>query len=223
MRSSNGTTNDTSVAANAFRAAEKRFRRCKDSCDKSVLSDVIDFHFPEANSFANRELLQPVKVNEGAPTWLSDARVYSLRGVDGFRFICSPLSPAVQLSWARQALQSWAEPPHETNLSSGTGRETQAENAGLWAAHLRDARKSSLSRLSWSTLGYHYQWTPRCYDQDKRSRIPSELAQLAADLASVGGWRLRAEAAIVNYYNVSSTMGGHRDDAEPYQEVDPCD
>ena len=52
---------------------------------------------------------------------------------------------------------------------------------------------------------------------DKRSPMPSELGELCDDLACACGWRVRAEAAIVNVYGVRSTMGGHLDDAEPCQ------
>ena len=205
----------------AFKAAEKRFKHCKDdgsgTLDSRCTEDLIDFHSPEANTPENRRLLEQVAVDESAPAWLRDARIYALRGVDGFRFICSPFTPTAQLGWARQALQSWVEPPSVTNLSESSDTQ-QVGHTGLWAAHQQSGSGSPLSRVSWATLGYHYQWTPRSYDPGKHSHFPPELARLAADLALASGGRLRAEAAIVNYYKSNATMGGHRDDAEPFQE-----
>ena len=219
---------------NAFRAAEKRFRRCgtADPSAVSTLADAIDFARPETNTPANLALLETVAVDADAPAWLRDARVYALRGVDGFRFICSPFSAAAQLEWARTALRSWAEPPDGvTNLDPpGAGAPARAREEALWDAHRRGgssssggvaAAKSQLSKLAWVTLGYHYQWTERRYEPTKRSRFPPQLARLADELASAAGWRLRAEAAIVNYYHAGSTMGGHRDDAEPFQGAPP--
>jgi alkylated DNA repair protein alkB family protein 1 len=41
-----------------------------------------------------------------------------------------------------------------------------------------------LSKLSWTTLGYHYNWTERMYDHTKRqSGFPPKLAKLSSELA----------------------------------------
>ena len=209
---------ETSTAAaeptsNPFRDAEKRFRRAEED---TLRREVIDFGELDRNTATNRGLVRECAPVATAPTWLRSARVFELCGVEGFRFICNPFSPREQLMWAHRALRSWPEPPNVTNLSDLHGGA--AACAGAWERHLREPRRSTLSKLSWATLGYHYQWTPRCYDPAKRAPFPPDLAALAADLAAAAGWRgLRAEAAIVNYYSAKSTMGGHRDDAEPYE------
>lgn len=46
--------------------------------------------------------------------------------------------------------------------------------------------------------------------------FPAPLASLVSSLAAAVGSSTRAEAAIVNYYAMDSTLGGHLDDAEYY-------
>ncbi|KAL1503069.1 hypothetical protein AB1Y20_011135 [Prymnesium parvum] len=207
-------------APTAFRVSEKRFRRGGEA--DATPGSAIDFSHVEASSPQYKELVEPVVLESEPPTWLRHARVYSIRGVHGFRFICHALSSTEQLHWARAALQTWPESPGVTNLSPNGNLQSAADTAvSVWEEHKRGsgAQKTRLSKLAWATLGYHYQWSERRYDHSKRSEFPSDLAQLASDLATVAGYSLQAEAAIVNYYHPGSTMGGHRDDAEPFQKA----
>jgi alkylated DNA repair protein alkB family protein 1 len=177
----------------AYRAAEKRWRQC--SATDAALIDV--------ERAGEDDRIFRVPVPDGAPAWLQGAQVFGVRGADGFRFVRCPFSAAEELRWSRAALCEWAEPPNESNLHARHGPV-----AGLFESHLRrDSRPSLLDSLSWVTLGYHYQWTSRQYEARRRSAFPPELSALAADQARVAGFRLRAEAAIVNYYGVKSTMG----------------
>lgn len=149
-----------------------------------------------------------------APAWLVNADIYSVRGADGFRCIRGALSPSQQLELAERALCEWAEPPNDSNLAL---HHPADERRGLWARRTREDRDSLLPRLSWVTLGYHYQWTERTYDPGRRSPFPPSLAALASDIAAACGDPMVGEAAIVNFYGPRSTMGGHQDDAEPHQ------
>ena len=81
----------------------------------------------------------------------------------------------------------------------------------------------SFKKLSWATMGYHYDWTDRSYNKDLKSEMPSlvgDLAQMFAltslsitDNTCSDIW-FDPSASIVNYYGVKSNMGGHRDDLE---------
>ncbi len=77
------------------------------------------------------------------------------------------------------------------------------------------------SKLSWATMGYHYDWTERSYDPENLSRMPDLVASVSTlfATATIGGsttscTKFTPSASICNYYTTKSTMGGHRDDLE---------
>lgn len=208
------------AVANAFRAAEKAYKRDGKQPNRGLTPaqecKLIDF-----DQASGDERVEVMPVAHGAPDWLRAARIYSVRGVDGFRFVRCPFDTDAQLQLVRSALCEWIEPPSANNLATahGVSNAAAADASQLWARHVDAPTDSLLSRLTWATVGYQYQWTPRTYDPACRSPFPAALATLAAELAAACGWRLRPEAAILNLYHAASTMGGHRDDAEPCQEV----
>eukprot|EP00128_Syssomonas_multiformis_P016081 Colp12_sorted_trinity150504_noHs@13399 len=72
-----------------------------------------------------------------------------------------------------------------------------------------------LERLRWITLGYHYDWTNKVYRDEDWSPFPTELASLSSHYAKAVGYRgFVAEAAIVNYYHLDSTLSAHTDHSE---------
>jgi len=71
-----------------------------------------------------------------------------------------------------------------------------------------------LSQLRWSTLGYQYDWTKRCYYENDYAAFPNSLSSTVQELAAICGYEIIPEAAIVNFYPSSAVMGGHKDDAE---------
>eukprot|EP00316_Scyphosphaera_apsteinii_P024644 CAMPEP_0119335598 /NCGR_PEP_ID=MMETSP1333-20130426/89913_1 /TAXON_ID=418940 /ORGANISM="Scyphosphaera apsteinii, Strain RCC1455" /LENGTH=331 /DNA_ID=CAMNT_0007346187 /DNA_START=24 /DNA_END=1019 /DNA_ORIENTATION=+ len=193
-----------------YREVEKSFKPYKDGRrNGSIQGGVLDFACPEAS-----DQMVSVPVSQDAPDWLQSAKMFAICGMDGFRFIRCPFSPLEQLDLARSALCDWTEPPNVSNLELHYG-----SCRGLWDEHRRDPQNALLARLSWLTLGYHYQWTERRYDLAKHSSFPRDLATLASELASACSFTLYPEAAIVNFYGPRSTMGGHRDDAEPCQKA----
>lgn len=85
----------------------------------------------------------------------------------------------------------------------------------LWQSSVQENNKLlSFHKMRWASLGYHYDWTSRRYYKDAKSEFPVELLELSQKLASLVGNTLKPEAAIVNFYPLGSTMGGHLDDAE---------
>lgn len=69
--------------------------------------------------------------------------------------------------------------------------------------------------LRWCTLGYHYDWDAKVYSEDKKHPFPVDLATLSAYIASILDFgKYSAEAAIVNYYPIGTTLGGHTDHSE---------
>eukprot|EP00967_Tisochrysis_lutea_P093982 scaffold136305_cov33-Tisochrysis_lutea.AAC.2 len=174
--------------ASAYRQAEKRWR----------VASASDAEVVDVDRWDGRVRALPPRAD--AARWLQSARVYELEGAEGFRLLRSPFSPLQQLRLCAAALCEWAEPPNESNLLLHHGPVSR-----LFDAHL--AGHSLLHKLSWVTLGYHYQWTPRRYDARRRSPFPRELGAITSELAHAAGYAIRPEAAIVNYYHSKSTMG----------------
>ncbi|KAJ0038243.1 hypothetical protein Pint_23730 [Pistacia integerrima] len=75
-----------------------------------------------------------------------------------------------------------------------------------------------LRKLRWSTLGLQFDWSKRNYDVSlPHNKIPDGLWQLAKRLAAPAmpvGEEFQPEAAIVNYFGLGDTLGGHLDDME---------
>ena len=83
----------------------------------------------------------------------------------------------------------------------------------------------TFDKLSWSTTGYHYDWTARSYTEQKKSPMPKQLLRLGSIFAHLDqsttcmeahdhDHDFNASASIINYYSLKSNMGGHRDDLE---------
>lgn len=75
-----------------------------------------------------------------------------------------------------------------------------------------------LRKLRWSTLGLQFAWSKRNYDVSlPHNKIPDALARLAKKMAAPAmpvGQEFQSEAAIVNYFSLGDTLGGHLDDME---------
>lgn len=191
------------------------------------LSNVVDFAASEDDS-------RIVRKADG---------VYSINGFDdGFFFLPGYISdPEECYRWIQRSLAVYPNPPNTTNLTRQHGN---IEN--LWSLAMdecnvlkrgddsgdsgddgddgddgkqlsRDTARNLLSKMTWCTLGYPYDWTNRRYDPDMKSSppFPRDVAQVAERVAEMCGYTaFRSEAAIVNYYHQDSHMGGHKDDSE---------
>ncbi|KAK4780020.1 hypothetical protein SAY87_016126 [Trapa incisa] len=75
-----------------------------------------------------------------------------------------------------------------------------------------------LRKLRWSTLGLQFDWSKRNYDVSlPHNKIPDALCELAKQMAATAmptGEEFKPEAAIVNYFGLGDTLGGHLDDME---------
>ncbi|XP_059308398.1 alpha-ketoglutarate-dependent dioxygenase alkB isoform X1 [Lycium ferocissimum] len=75
-----------------------------------------------------------------------------------------------------------------------------------------------LRKLRWSTLGLQFDWSKRSYNISlPHNKIPDALCLLAERMAAPTlplGEVFQAEAAIVNYFGLGDTLGGHVDDME---------
>lgn len=73
--------------------------------------------------------------------------------------------------------------------------------------------------MRWSTLGYHYDWTNKIYNENRKNDFPQELSELVESFADVLGFEnYHPEAAILNFYPIGSTLSAHTDHSEFYLE-----
>ncbi|XP_066128472.1 nucleic acid dioxygenase ALKBH1 [Saccopteryx bilineata] len=160
---------------------------------------------------AHRAGLQPI----------SKWQAYGLEGYPGFIFIPNPFLPGYQWHWVKQCLKLYSQKPNVCNLDKHMTRE---ETQDLWEQSKellrhkevnKRRRRSLLEKLRWVTLGYHYNWDSKKYSADHYTPFPSDLAFLSEQVAAACGFQgFRAEAGILNYYRLDSTLGIHVDRSE---------
>ncbi|XP_004610345.1 nucleic acid dioxygenase ALKBH1 [Sorex araneus] len=148
-------------------------------------------------------------------------RAYGLEGYPGFIFIPNPFLPGYQWHWVKQCLKSYCQKPNVCNLDK---HMTKEETCDLWEQSKESLRnkdmnkrrpRSLLEKLRWVTLGYHYNWDSKQYSADHYTPFPSDLAFLSEQVAAACGFQgFRAEAGILNYYRLDSTLGIHVDRSE---------
>ena len=210
--------------ASAFKQAQTRHRRQGAAPNRvDDLADMLDFSSSKDSDLIYSVILPPSKekVYEGP-----------LFGIHGFPgFLCAPqaLSESLQTELAFSAVSEYCEAPHATNIDlvpPKPGKEENNENQRMWElwkeqnASSEQANGNSLkkyrsfAKLSWATMGYQYDWTTRAYREGAKSPVPILLKELATLFARTLTTNFTPEALIVNYYNVKSIMGGHRDDLE---------
>ncbi|TMW42474.1 hypothetical protein DOY81_012445, partial [Sarcophaga bullata] len=77
-----------------------------------------------------------------------------------------------------------------------------------------EARRMKIS-MRWTTLGYHHNWDTKVYSEELHSEFPQDLAMMTNFFANALGYdNFKAQAAIVNYYPIGTTLAGHTDHSE---------
>ncbi|XP_068110569.1 nucleic acid dioxygenase ALKBH1 [Hyperolius riggenbachi] len=204
----------------AFRKIFRLYRRR----NTSELSGVI--HFRPGNSAvkcaelrigalsdedARRAGLQPLEQWKG----------YHLEGYPGFLFISNPFLPSWQHRWVRQCLKFYPRKPNVCNLDLHMSPD---QTGDLWSSSHNQLRnksgqkhqeKSLLEKLRWVTLGFHYNWSTKKYYKQNYTPFPADLAELSRCVGLACGFsNFKAEAGILNYYHMDSSLGIHVDEAE---------
>ena len=76
-----------------------------------------------------------------------------------------------------------------------------------------------MEKLRWSHLGYHFDYNIVTYKEEKYYGFPNDLSLLMTCIAKrIGYPSYVPETAIINYYPLGSSMGGHTDHYE--EELD---
>lgn len=69
--------------------------------------------------------------------------------------------------------------------------------------------------MRWSTLGIHYDWNLKIYNENVRGEFPEELQNLILAIANALDFKnYKSEAAIINFYHTGTTLAAHTDHSE---------
>lgn len=196
------------------------------------LSGVIDLrkgfeNIPECYHVSEHELTRPPTTLEKpfGVRPLESLRLFSIDENPGLFIIPNALSKAGQHYWMLRSLKQLPDVPHKCNLDAHL-TEPRTEDSSLY----KESEKEFLStnktkadlfalpiyKLRWVTLGYHYDYNTKTYSDDDLTPFPSDLSDLSRYLSSLIGYgdSYAAEAAILNFYHLDSTLSGHTDHSE---------
>ncbi|KAJ8683471.1 hypothetical protein QAD02_019263 [Eretmocerus hayati] len=144
--------------------------------------------------------------------------IFEFRRISGLFVIRNPFTTHGQQDWIIRCLKNYPKKPNITNIDA---HDLLNKDDTWWNTCFGIAPDNNLSsKLRWATLGYHHNWDTKQYAEESRTEMPKELVALTRYFAEVLGFNdFRAEAAIVNYYRMNSTLAGHTDHSEPYLEA----
>ncbi|XP_074145984.1 nucleic acid dioxygenase ALKBH1 isoform X1 [Sminthopsis crassicaudata] len=212
----------------AFRKLFRFYRQSRPGT--ADLGGVIDFaQASPARGTCHKVLRSPLSVSSVSEQDacraglqpVSKWKAYGLEGYPGFIFIPNPFLPGYQRHWVKQCLKLYSKKPNVCNLDKHMVAEEIPDLWGQSQELLRnkDVNKkkprSLLEKLRWVTLGYHYNWDNKTYSADHYTPFPSDLAYLSKQVAAACGFQdFQAEAGILNYYRLDSTLGIHVDRSE---------
>ncbi|XP_017889294.1 nucleic acid dioxygenase ALKBH1 [Ceratina calcarata] len=190
------------------------FKYYKSRDPNTDLRDVIDFNKPDNNKFRFRRKFLEERYEHGLGLKpVKDWQVFDLIDIPGLIFIKNPFTAHGQKYWIIKCLKEYSKKPYKLNLDA---HKLLNDDEDWWDACFKsDKRKVLLPKLRWATLGYHHNWDTKLYSETWKSEMPSELSLLTSFLAQTLGFNdFKAEAAIVNYYRMNSTLAGHTDHSE---------
>lgn len=179
--------------------------------------------------------------------------VFALQDKPGFYLAPQALDEELQRALAFAAMTEYCLEPHKTNIDGVPPKAHEVMNEPyetfwyLWKQAIGDNKNRkqqqhgppkyrSFKKLSWATLGYHYDWTQRKYHAGAYSEVPAALQRIGRLFAKTAILldnkeshknddnphqntplqppRYTVSACIVNYYSTKSVMGAHKDDLE---------
>ncbi|XP_039310056.1 nucleic acid dioxygenase ALKBH1 isoform X2 [Solenopsis invicta] len=179
-------------------------------------SDVIDFENP--NRFEVKKIEARVTGEQTEDSFgfgLKSVRkwnIYEILDIPGLIFIQNPFTSNGQRYWITKCLKDYSKEPYKINIDT----HNFLNNETWWDMCFQTEKtKTLLPKLRWATLGYHHNWDTKLYSESSKCDMPTELSGLTSVLARTLGFSdFKAEAAIVNYYRMDSTLSGHTDHSE---------
>ncbi|KAF7990725.1 hypothetical protein HCN44_000530 [Aphidius gifuensis] len=140
--------------------------------------------------------------------------IFVLNNWVGLIFIRNPFTSIGQRYWITKCLRDYSRKPNKLNIDA---HDIIDDQENWWSIYKSDNEKSKniVGKLRWATLGYHHNWDTKYYSENDKSPVPYELNEMTKLLSNYLGFNnFNAEAAIVNYYRMNSTLAGHVDHSE---------
>lgn len=183
---------------------KQEFKYYKGRAVRPDLSKVIDF---EKRGIKSSIFLEPTEADCERLGFISGSKIccYEFPANPGLLVVPNPFTVDGQRVWISKCLRCYPMPPNPTNTSTAFPE----------VSHGSLQSEPFYRNLRWTTLGLHHDWNSKLYDPEHRSPFPECLKELATRMAHLMGFcDYRPEAAIVNYYAMDSTLGGHVDHSE---------
>ncbi|XP_047366699.1 nucleic acid dioxygenase ALKBH1 isoform X1 [Vespa velutina] len=186
------------------------------------LTNVIDFNYPDIIKVKN------IKTHFTNDTYekkfglkcSKDWKIYELLNIPGLIFIKNPFTTSGHHYWIIKCLKDYSRKPNKLNLDAHNILTDETWWDICFRSNNNNRAESLLPKLRWATLGYHHDWDTKVYSENSKTPMPIELIELTQFLARVLNFpEFKAEAAIINYYRMNSTLAGHTDCSEPNVEA----
>lgn len=198
---------------------KKTFKYYKSRCPPPDLNTMIhvndsNYEVVRRSPFSLSKEIEKQLIELGLlPT--CEWNIFELKLHPGLIVIQNPFTKPGSHLWMQRCLSEYPGPPNKSNLHN---HNLLLPHENWWHICKTDpARKAVLtSKQRWVTLGYHHDWDSKLYSEENKTHFPEELAQLAYCIGkAVAGWEVIAQAAILNFYRLDSTLSGHTDHSEP--------
>nr|CAI5846098.1 unnamed protein product [Callosobruchus analis] len=186
------------------------FKYYKSKNPAPSLSDVIDLDRIDVTK-SLRKVNLPGKCKFCSNFWglkpSSDWQVWEIVEKPGLLIVRNPFTFGGQRMWAIRCLRDYPKKPNKSNLNA-------LMNIEDWWERVQNNKKIA-EKLRWVTLGFHHNWDSKIYSDNEKGNFPYDLKGMMEHIAKVLGYvNFQAEAAIVNYYHMDSTLSGHTDHSE---------
>ncbi|XP_004525010.1 nucleic acid dioxygenase ALKBH1 [Ceratitis capitata] len=199
---------------------KERFKYYKRKSPVPDFSSVIDLDNNVFVSQAHQIELNYKSDVEKPPLGLEPPKkwlCYALNS-SGVIIIRNPFTARGQRYWISRCLRDYPRGPNVNNLSPHLFPTEVLDN--WWQCLQKCSDKDEVRRLGislrWATLGYHHDWDSKKYSEERRGNFPEDLASISTYFASILGYKnYDAQAAIVNFYPIGTTLSAHTDHSEP--------
>lgn len=201
------------------------FKYYKSKCPPPNLDTVVDFD-KENIEVVTKQQINPSKGDCRIHGVISPKywKVYKVNKRPGLLFIKNPFTRHGQRYWIARCLRDYPKTPNAINLNEN---KFSREAINDWWKSVQETSKDTKERIAlkngmrWATLGYHHNWDTKVYDEFKKHKFPADLANLCRYIVQVLEFQeeYSAEAAIVNFYPLGTTLAAHTDHSEKNLEA----